>query len=150
MFHNINATMRGLENWTKSFYITVFFLPMNFHCCLVLHKNYYSQSCSYKHHLKMVSGILLYLKELKTEKNEHVIPITWQFVKMMSYWARWHLKSPASPLFAHPFVQAQIKENIKAPCHWPLGIPAQRASNVENVSIWWHHVLCITSTKYLC
>ena len=37
------------------------------------------------------------------------------------------LKSPASRLCAQPFVQAQIKENIKAPRHWPLpedrGIP---------------------------
>ena len=31
-------------------------------------------------------------------------------------WARWRLKSPASPLF----IQTQIKENIKAPRHWPL------------------------------
>ena len=38
---------------------------------------------------------------------------------------------------------AQIKENIKAPCHWPLcgeftgtgEFPAQKASNAENVSI---------------
>ena len=45
------------------------------------------------------------------------------------------------------FIQAPIKENIKAPRHWPFcgeftGIgefPAQRASNAENVSIWWRH-----------
>ena len=30
------------------------------------------------------------------------------------------LKSPASRLFIQPFVQAQIKENIKALRHWPL------------------------------
>ena len=30
------------------------------------------------------------------------------------------LKSPASPLFTQPFIQAQTKENIKAPRHWPL------------------------------
>ena len=37
--------------------------------------------------------------------------------------------------------QAQIKENIKAPRHWPLcgEFPAQRASNAENVSIWWRY-----------
>ena len=28
--------------------------------------------------------------------------------------------SPASPLFTQPFIRAQIKENIKAPRHWPL------------------------------
>ena len=42
------------------------------------------------------------------------------------------------------------KKNIKAPRHWPLcgeltgtgEFPAQKASNAENVSIWWrHHVL---------
>ena len=45
------------------------------------------------------------------------------------------------------FFQTQIKENIKAPRHWPLcgkfsgdgKFPAQMASNAENVSIWWRH-----------
>ena len=54
-------------------------------------------------------------------------------------------KSPASPLFTQPFIQSQIKENIKAPRHWLLcgdspltgEFPTQRASNVENVSISW-------------
>ena len=32
----------------------------------------------------------------------------------------WRLKSPASPLFTQPFIRVQIKENIKAPRHWPL------------------------------
>ena len=56
-------------------------------------------------------------------------------------------KSPASRLFTQPFIQAEIKENIKAPRHWPLcgeftgtgEFPAQMASNAENVSIWWRH-----------
>ena len=60
---------------------------------------------------------------------------------------RWRLKSPASPLFTQPFIRVQIKENIKAPRHWPLcgeftgtgEFPAQRASYAENVSIWWRH-----------
>ena len=51
----------------------------------------------------------------------------------------WRLKSPASR-------RSKI-ENIKAPRHWPLWgeftgtgeLPAQRASYVENVSIWWRH-----------
>ena len=47
-----------------------------------------------------------------------------------------------------PFIQAQTKENIKAPRHRPLccgeftghrWITAQIASNAENVSIWWRH-----------
>ena len=43
--------------------------------------------------------------------------------------------SSASRLFNQLFVQAQIRENIKAPCHWSLW----GASNTENVSIWWRH-----------
>ena len=60
---------------------------------------------------------------------------------MTSKWGRWRLKSPASRLFTQAFIQAQTKENIKAPRHWPLWseFPAQRASNAENVSIWWRH-----------
>ena len=46
----------------------------------------------------------------------------------------------------HSTVQAQIKENTKAPRHWPLWgestgdqwIP-RSACNAENVSIWWRH-----------
>ena len=34
--------------------------------------------------------------------------------------AWWRVKSPASRLFTQPFILAQIKENIKAPRHWPL------------------------------
>ena len=41
-------------------------------------------------------------------------------IAVTSQWARWRLKSPASPLFTQPFIQAQIKENIKALRHWPL------------------------------
>ena len=68
-------------------------------------------------------------------------------ITLTSWWLRWRLKSPASRLFTQPFIQTQIKENIKAPCHWPLcgeftetgEFPAQRASNAENVFIWWRH-----------
>ena len=50
-------------------------------------------------------------------------------------------------MFTQPFIQMQIKENIKAPRHWPLcgeftgtgEFPAQGASYAENVSIWWRH-----------
>ena len=52
-----------------------------------------------------------------------------------------------SRLFTQSCIQAQIKENTKAPRHWPLcgeftgtgEFPAQRASNAENGSIWWRH-----------
>ena len=33
------------------------------------------------------------------------------------------LKSPASLLFTQLFIQAQVKENIKAPRYWPVNSP---------------------------
>ena len=39
------------------------------------------------------------------------------YITVTSLWARYRLKSPASPLFTQPFIQTQIKENTKAPCH---------------------------------
>ena len=38
-------------------------------------------------------------------------------ITVTSQWVRWRLKSPA---FTQVFIQAQIKENIQAPRHWPL------------------------------
>ena len=48
---------------------------------------------------------------------------------MTSKWAWWRLKSPTSRLFTQSFIQTQIKENIKALCHWPLC--------GEFTSDWW-------------
>ena len=50
-------------------------------------------------------------------------------------------------LFTQPLIHTPIKENIKAPCHWLLcgyspttgEVSAQKASNAENVSIWWRN-----------
>ena len=47
---------------------------------------------------------------------------------------------PASPLLTQPFIQTQIKENIKATRHWPLWpgtdeFTAQMASYAKNLSI---------------
>ena len=66
-------------------------------------------------------------------------------IAVTSKWARWRLKSSALRLFTQPFIQAQVKENIKAPRHWSLcgeytetgEFPTQRAINAENISIWW-------------
>ena len=70
-----------------------------------------------------------------------------RFIAVTSWWALWRLKSPALRLFTQQFIQVQIKEDIKAPRHWPLWweftsdqwIPPHRASSTENVSIWWRH-----------
>ena len=40
-------------------------------------------------------------------------------ITVTSLWAQLHLKSPVSQLFAQTFVLAQIKQSIKALCHWP-------------------------------
>ena len=53
------------------------------------------------------------------------------------------MASQITRLFPQPFIQTQIKENIKAPRHWPLygkspvvgEFPAQKASYAENISI---------------
>ena len=60
------------------------------------------------------------------------------YITMTSEWARWRLKTPVSWLFTKPFIQAQIKENIKGPRHWPM-CGEFTASNAKNVSIWWRH-----------
>ena len=52
-----------------------------------------------------------------------------------------------SIVFAQSFVQAQIKENIKALRHWPLWgeftgdrwIPRTKGQWRGNISIWWRH-----------
>ena len=49
----------------------------------------------------------------------------------------------------------KIKENTKGPRHWSLkgnppmtgGFPSQRASNAENIFIWWRHHLIQTNTR---
>ena len=41
-------------------------------------------------------------------------------ITMTSQWEQLRLKSPASRLFIQPFIQTQIKANIKAPRHWPF------------------------------
>ena len=69
--------------------------------------------------------------------------------------AEWWLESGITTgitrLFTQPFIQTQIKENMKAPRHWPgdRSIPrTQMASNAENVSIWWRHHEAIACLPY--
>ena len=62
---------------------------------------------------------------------------------------------PALRLFTQPFIQAHIKANINAPSHWPLWgeftgdrwFPAQKASNAENLSIWWRHYATVKNPR---
>ena len=82
-----------------------------------------------------------------------------KIITVTFWWARWRLKPPASPLFTQPFIQAQIKENIKLRvtglCAGTSSVtcdfPAQMASNAENVSIWWrHHVYSSNALHCVC
>ena len=78
----------------------------------------------------------VFVRYLHNEPKSQLISIT-----MTSQWAGSRLKSPASRLFTQPFIRAQIKENIKAPRHWPLcgeftgEFPAQMTSHAETISI---------------
>ena len=84
-----------------------------------------------------------------TAMSTNLITVTYQ-------WASWRLKSPASRLFSQSFVQAYIKENIRAQRYWPVWaestddqwFPSQRASNTENVSIWWRHHVAMLLFAY--
>ena len=61
------------------------------------------------------------------------------FICIMIHILYCDVKSAASRLFTEAFIQAQIKENIKAPCRWPLcgnspvtgEFPTQRVSNAK-------------------
>ena len=63
---------------------------------------------------------------------------------------------PCFMLFWYHYSDVIIKENIKAPRHWPLcgeftgtgEFPAQRARYAENVSIWWRHHVVVISRFY--
>ena len=52
--------------------------------------------------------------------SEELFVLSRYFITMTSQWMGWRLKSPASRLFTQSFIRTQIKENIKAPLHWPL------------------------------
>ena len=89
----------------------------------------------YKHlimHSKQCTSCGLLMKEVNW-LNAHwfSIGVSLIVVNFLSKWGHWcHYgdiimvpiasKSPASPLFTQPFIQAQIRENIKAPSHGPL------------------------------
>ena len=84
------------------------------------------------------------------------------FHLMTSWWSMVASHITGISIVTQPFIQVHIKENIEAPHNWPLwreftsdrwipltkgqlrspatgGFPPQRASNAENVSIWWRH-----------
>ena len=65
----------------------------------------------------------------------------------------WRLKSSAARLLFKQFVEANYKENIKAPHHWPFVIrrfPSQRDRDEESVSMsMCHHTLAMLMYRSL-
>ena len=88
-----------------------------------------------------------WMRQVNLAARSPITSMVWLSITVTSQWARWRLKSPASRLFTLPLIQAQIKKTSKLRV---IGLcagnspvtgefPAQRASNAENVSIWWRH-----------
>ena len=75
---------------------------------------------TYRHYEHIDTLICFIVAKVMTSLHECHFSSADTFLTVTLKWARWRLKSPASPLFTQPFNQAQIKENIKAPRHWPL------------------------------
>ena len=69
---------------------------------------------------RCITGRCFPLMANNAESVSKLKDITSSSITVTSQWARWRLQLPASWLFIQPFIQAQIKENTKAPRHWPL------------------------------
>ena len=61
-------------------------------------------------------------------------------------WPSSYLKSPATLLLLQQLVYANIRWNIKTLPYWPdvrrnqlANSPHKKTSNVESISMWWHH-----------
>ena len=62
----------------------------------------------------------MWLHLIYVQCERHSVWLKVEFLTVTSWLTRWRLKSTASRLFSQRFIQAQIKENTKAPRHWPL------------------------------
>ena len=96
--------------------------------------------------------VIIWCMLVAWKSRDIIIPAVSPFVApkfvitVTSECVRWRLKPPASRLFAQPFVQAQIKENIKTPRHWPLLVESTGDTGpVTRKCIWWRHH-CFTET----
>ena len=74
-------------------------------------------------------------------------------------WARWRLKTPASQLFTQALIRVRrskktSKFRVTGLCAGNSPVtgefPAQRASNAENISIWWRHHVMVNSLQVIC
>ena len=72
--------------------------------------------------LGFLLGIVMLFHQKITHWREKIIqyPSYVQYITVTSLWMWWGHKSPASRPFAESLIQAQIKQNIKAPRYWLL------------------------------
>ena len=84
-------------------------------------------------------------RDIRYSSSMSMILIAWQTlmdhatITVTSLWARWCFKSPASPVFTQFFIRVQMKETSSIRVTGLCAGNLQRASNAENVSIWWRH-----------
>ena len=66
---------------------------------------------------RMLNHFQLERQEQTVKAGLIYLDVSFVNVTVTSQWAPWRFKAPASWLFTQPFVQAHIKENIKALGH---------------------------------
>ena len=114
---------------------------------IIAHTNAYTNKCVYKHYWSRMRHYLYLGHELD-------ILIRLMYIYVLYGLSLWWCRECSSLIMiciipalgescskVQPIVQAQIKENIKAPRRWPLcgnspvtdGFPSQRASNAEKI-----------------
>ena len=78
------------------------------------------------------------IQKLENLYTTFLYTINTAVVKVLEWPLQWRVYGRdgvyACCLFTQPFIQAQIKENIKVPRHWPLW-----GEITENVFIWWRY-----------
>ena len=118
------------------------------------HQQHWHWICSTNVSLSFTKKDFSYLRHLSVEK--------WQKIQTLLQWRHngrdcvsYH--QPYDCLLTQPFIQAQIKENIKAPRHWPLcgeftgdrWIPRTNGQQWGKFSIGWrHHDFYVSSHKF--
>ena len=70
-----------------------------------------------------ISKVYHYQTTTNPKQHTKLVPMSFELLYTYNKSSDWPItmtSSSASRLFTKPFIQAQIKENIKAPHHWPL------------------------------
>ena len=116
------------QYFTKIFACLLYFRLLSI--CLIWKRSYTVISASYSgYKILTITNFIYFLRNpwiismfltLSSKRLHDIWPLRWWMIHAKHNlfacdhyrdvkWARWRLKSPASPLFTHPFIQAQIK-----------------------------------------